>query len=135
MSDQERLARARSVVEANLLRGERVETALLASWRPPASGLSPLARAREFLGAVGPQQPVVLTSARVLLMPNRGRGAGGWFDAQYDRRRVAASRPVADGEVLRVEVTTGLGLQVLRAPAARRDEVEDFCLRLGYRHL
>ena len=57
-----------------------------------------------------------------------------WFDAQYDRRRVSASRPEVQGGTVQVELVTGLGPQVLRA---RKDElaaVEDFCRRLGYRH-
>lgn len=103
---------------------------VLGSWRSETSrGL--LRSAEQYLGLAARQRPLVLTTTRLLLLPARGgRGAGGWFSAQYDRRKVSATRPEQVGDTLVVHLTTGLGPFLLRAPAWQRDEVDEFAWRL-----
>lgn len=93
-----------------------------------------LSRLEQYLGLSARQRPLVLTTSRLLLLPDRGgRGAGGWFSAQYDRRKVSATRPELVGDILVVHLTTGLGPFVLRVPQRQRAQVEDLARRLGYR--
>ena len=133
MTSEARLEAARRVVESHLERRETLEAVLLGDWRTPLKGLAPLGRTKEFFGIGGRSRAIALTSTRVLLLPYGRRGAGGWFDVQYDRRRVSAGRPQSRGSAFVVDLLTGLGPQTLKVGPDHAQALEDFCRRLGYR--
>ncbi|ONH32175.1 hypothetical protein BL253_06160 [Pseudofrankia asymbiotica] len=106
--------------------GEFTEVVLRGRLTAPDGGGRITARAERFIGhRLGMSRWILLTSHRLLVVAPFPR-EGDWFDVVWDRREVKASQGVKHGDVIRVQLTTPAGPQVLRVPAKVRSEVSRF---------
>ncbi|WP_045877521.1 hypothetical protein [Pseudofrankia sp. DC12] len=112
--------------EVPLEPGELTEVVLRGRLTDPAGGGRITAKAERFIGhRLGLSRWIVLTSRRLLVLAPFPR-EGDWFDVSWDRREVKASQGVKHGDVIRVQLATPSGPQVLRVPARIRPEVSRF---------
>jgi len=106
--------------------GEFTEVVLRGRLTAPDGGGRLTARAERFIGhRLGMSRWILLTSRRLLVVAPFPR-EGDWFDVVWDRREVKASQGVKHGDVIRVQLTTPRGPQVLRVSANIRSEVSRF---------
>ncbi len=106
--------------------GEFTEVVLRGRLTDPAGPGRFTATAERFLGhRLGASRWVLLTTRRLLVVAPFPR-EGDWFDVAFDRREVSASRGVARGDLVTVDLATPVGRQVLRVPAGVRSEVSRF---------
>ncbi|WP_007518019.1 MULTISPECIES: hypothetical protein [Pseudofrankia] len=112
--------------------GEFTEVVLRGRLTDPGGGGRLVARAERFIGyRLGMSRWILLTSQRLLVVAPFPR-EGDWFDVVWDRREVKASQGVKHGDVIRVQLTTPGGPQVLRVPAGIRSEVSRFIRALRH---
>ncbi|ADP84114.1 hypothetical protein FraEuI1c_6130 [Pseudofrankia inefficax] len=112
--------------EVPLESGEFTEVVLRGRLTDPAGGGRLTAKAERFIGyRLGLSRWIVLTSRRLLVLAPFPR-EGDWFDVSWDRREVTASQGVKHGDVIRVQLATPSGPQVLRVSARIRPEVSRF---------
>jgi len=106
--------------------GEFTEVVLRGRLTAPDGGGRITAKAERFIGyRLGTSRWILLTSRRLLVVAPFPR-EGDWFDVAWDRREVRASQGVKHGDVIRVQLTTPGGPQVLRVSARIRSEVSRF---------
>jgi hypothetical protein len=106
--------------------GELTEVVLRGRLTGPAGPGQLTARAERFLGhRLGLSRWILLTSRRLLVIAPVPR-EGDWFDVAWDRREVTASQGVKHGDLIRVQLTTPAGPQILRVSARVRPEVSRF---------
>lgn len=118
-------------MESRLDHREHVLMAMAGSLRPPLTRRSLLGQLERFLGAVRTNvRVVVLTTSRLLVLPARPK-PDDWFDVQLDRRALRASAPRVQGDLVVVELTTGLGPRVLLADRRDLDDATRLARLLG----
>ncbi|MBL7501722.1 hypothetical protein I6A84_43980 [Frankia sp. CNm7] len=106
--------------------GEFTEVVLRGRLTDPAGPGALTAKAERFIGhRLGMSRWILLTSRRLLVIAPFPR-EGDWFDIVWDRREVTASQGVKHGDLIRVNLATPAGPQVLRVSAAIRSEVSRF---------
>nr|WP_241842241.1 hypothetical protein [Pseudofrankia sp. BMG5.36] len=106
--------------------GEFTEVVLRGRLTDPAGGGRITAKAERFIGhRLGMSRWILLTSRRLLVVAPFPR-EGDWFDIVWDRREVTAAQGVKHGDVIRVQLATPGGPQVLRVSARIRSEASRF---------
>jgi hypothetical protein len=120
------IARRTRLPDVPLEPGELTEVVLRGRLTDPAAGGRITAKAEKFIGhRLGLSRWILLTSRRLLVVapfPHEGD----WFDVSWDRREVTASQGVRHGDVIRVQLKTPNGPQVLRVSTRIRPEVSRF---------
>ncbi len=106
--------------------GEFTEVVLRGRLTDPDGGGRLTAKAERFIGhRLGLSRWILLTSRRLLVVAPFPK-EGDWFDVSWDRREVRASQGIKHGDVIRVQLATPSGPQVLRVSTRIRPEVSRF---------
>jgi hypothetical protein len=123
------------VPELPLERGEFAEVVLRGALRDPSGTGRLAARIERFLGVrLGARRWVVLTNRRLLVLRRRkpqAYRAGDWFDVSLDRRRIRASLPRLEGNVVVMAIVSGQGPAALLLPPAAFREAQRMARGLG----
>ncbi len=120
-----------------LERGEFAEVVLRGALRDPGGPGQVAAFLERFFGLrMGGRRWVVLTNHRLLVLrrrPPKAYRAGEWFDVSLDRRRIRASPPFLEGNLVVLALVSSQGPSSLLLPGPAYPEAVRLARALGAR--
>ena len=118
-----------------LERGEFAEVVLRGALRDPGGPGRVAAFLERFFGVrMGARRWIVLTNNRLLVLrrrPPKAYRAGDWFDVSLDRRRLRASPPFVEGNLVVMALVSGKGPASLLLPESAYREAVRMAQSIG----